>query len=51
MNITIGTTTLTQIQTMLSATFVSLLPLIAVMIAVPLTFYAIRKIIALFPAR
>ncbi len=49
MNITIGTGTLEQLQATVGNTFTSLLPLIAIVIAVPLTFYGIRKVVALFP--
>lgn len=51
MNITVGTSTIADLQGMVSSTFGSLLPFVVVLIAIPLTFYVIRKIIALFPKR
>jgi len=51
MIIEIGTSTIADLQTMVSATFESLLPFVAILIAIPLSFYVIRKVIALFPKR
>lgn len=51
MNIVIATTTVGDLQSSVSSTFTSLLPLIAIVIAVPLTFYGIRKVVALFPKK
>jgi len=51
MIVQIGTSTLISLQGMISSTFSSLLPLIAIVIAVPMTFYVIRKIVALFPKK
>jgi len=51
MEITIASGTLADLQNMVSSTFTSLVPFVAIIIAIPLTFYALRKIIALFPKR
>jgi hypothetical protein len=51
MNITIATTTISLLSSSVSQTFSSLTPFIAVVIAVPLTFYGIRKVVALFPKK
>jgi len=51
MNIELATTTIPQINASVTQTFSSLIPLIAIVIAVPLTFYGIRKIVALFPKK
>lgn len=51
MNITIATSTVSDLQSQVSSTFGSLIPFVVVLIAIPLTFYVIRKIIALFPKR
>jgi hypothetical protein len=51
MDIIIGTTTIEALQSSVSNTFASLLPLISIVIAVPLTFYGIRKVVALFPKK
>jgi len=51
MNITMATSVVSSLQSSVSLTFASLLPLMAIVIAVPLTFYGIRKVIALFPKR
>jgi len=51
MDITIGSSTISDLQDMVSSTFTSLLPFVAIIIGIPLTFYVIRKVIALFPKR
>lgn len=49
MTITVPSNVITDLQTAVSGGINSLWPVIVVIIAVPLTFYFLRKLIALFP--
>lgn len=51
MEITIGNDVVNEILTANTSTFTGLLPLITIMISIPIAFYVLRKIIALFPKR
>jgi len=51
MTITVDAGTITDLTAATSATFNSMLPIIVVIIAVPLAFYALRRVISLFPKR
>ena len=49
MNISMPSNIVTDLMSANSATFTSLLPLLAVLVGVPMVFYVIRKIAFLFP--
>jgi len=49
MNLIVPTSTVTDVAASTQGSFDSLAPLIVLLISVPLAFYVIRRIIALFP--
>lgn len=51
MNITLASSTVTSLASSVSQTFTGLAPLIAIIIALVIAFYGLRRVIAFFPKR